>query len=171
VRYYDDLLLLVVKEWAKMQLQSETSRGADYFKSIVEIGKTLKVSAPVKLSQSDSYLFEIKGFDKRWDMCLTSGGPGSPGQSRQGTWRGRAIGASLNRATGDGSKPSEQWCALERRSLAWFQVPCAKQWLTVGGHPADSVWKSIFACATWRLLEAQKASHHEQATSKRCAAE
>src|SRR5271166_743938 len=54
-----------------MQLQPETLRGADYFKSIVESGNTLKVSAPVKLSQSDSYLFEIKGFDRRWDMCLT----------------------------------------------------------------------------------------------------
>ena len=54
-----------------MQVPSETSRGADYFKDIIESGKTLKVSGPVKLSQSNSYLFEITGFGKRWDICLT----------------------------------------------------------------------------------------------------
>jgi hypothetical protein len=30
-------------------------------------------------------------------------------------------------------RPSWQWCVLQHWSVAWFQVPCAKQWLTVGG--------------------------------------
>ena len=34
-----------------------------------------------------------------------------------------------------------------------------KLWLTVGDNSTDSVWKSIFDCAAWPLLAAQKASN------------
>lgn len=54
------------------------------------------------------------------------------GAKRKGTWLHGAILAFFGRATGNGSKPFKQWCALQHRSLAWFQVPCAKQWLTAG---------------------------------------
>ncbi|HZD32145.1 MAG TPA: hypothetical protein VE779_10845, partial [Candidatus Angelobacter sp.] len=35
-RLHDDLTLSFVKEYAKMQLPSETSKGADYLKNIIE---------------------------------------------------------------------------------------------------------------------------------------
>jgi len=53
-------------------------------------------------------------------------------------------------ATEVGRYGSGVW--LERRSLAWSQVPCAEQWSTVWGNPTDSVWKSIFDGAAWPLL-------------------
>jgi hypothetical protein len=54
------------------------------------------------------------------------------GAKRKGTWLDGAMLAFFGRATRNGSKPLWQWCALQHRSLAWFQVPCAKQWLTAG---------------------------------------
>jgi len=65
-----------------------------------------------------------------WE-CLTSGRPVRlTGQSRKELFVISA--SSWNEATGSGSKPSWQWCVFQRRSLAWFQAPCTKQWLTVG---------------------------------------
>jgi hypothetical protein len=54
------------------------------------------------------------------------------GAKRKGTWLDGAILACFRRATGNGSRPLKQWCALQHRSRVWFQVPCAKQWLTAG---------------------------------------
>src|SRR5258706_2004000 len=54
------------------------------------------------------------------------------GAKRVGTWLDGAILAFFGRATRNGSKPFRQWCGLQHRSLAWFQVPCAKQWVTAG---------------------------------------
>src|SRR5258707_11600867 len=39
------------------------------------------------------------------------------------------------------------------------------------GHPADSVWKSIFPRATWPLLVAQKASDDGHSTGRPAAVE
>ena len=62
-----------------------------------------------------------------------AGGPAGGRAKRKGTWLDGAILAFFGGATGNGSTPFKQWCALQHRLLAWFQVPCAKQWLTAGG--------------------------------------
>lgn len=54
-----------------MQTPSETSRGIDYLKNIVESGTTLRMSEPRYLGQG-SFLIEVTGFGKRWTMGLTT---------------------------------------------------------------------------------------------------
>jgi hypothetical protein len=55
-----------------MQAPSETSRGIEYLRNIVESGKILKMSEPRYLGQGSSHLIEITGFGKRWTMGLTT---------------------------------------------------------------------------------------------------
>jgi hypothetical protein len=54
-----------------MQLSAETSRGIEYLKGIVESGRTLRLSDPVRLNESNAYVLAIVGFGKQWDICLT----------------------------------------------------------------------------------------------------
>src|ERR1039458_6884656 len=55
-----------------MHAPSETSRGIEYLRGIVESGKTLKMSEPRYLGQGSSHLIEITAFGKRWTMGLTT---------------------------------------------------------------------------------------------------
>jgi hypothetical protein len=66
-------------------------------------------------------------------VSLTSWGPGCwPGQSGKELVSTQGCLHSSAERQRNGSRPPEQWCASQHRSLAWFQVPCAKQWLTAG---------------------------------------
>ncbi len=60
-------------------------------------------------------------------------------------------------ATEVGRYGSGVW--FERRSLAWFQVPCAEQWLTVGETQLIPFGRVSSIAAAWPLLAAQKASN------------
>src|SRR5215510_12654416 len=89
--------------------------------------------------------------------CLTSGRPVRvTGQSRKEPTVIRVVLTSWDEATGNGSKPSWQWW-FQPRSLAWFQVPCAKQWLQLGNQliPFGRVSPP---CTAWPLPDAEEGS-------------
>lgn len=54
-----------------MQLPEETSRAAEYLRGIFESGKTLKLSAPNRVTGGNSYVFVVKAYGKESCFCLT----------------------------------------------------------------------------------------------------
>jgi hypothetical protein len=72
----------------------------------------------------------------------------------------------LRESGGDGSRPSFQWCVLERRSLAWFQVPCAEQWLTVGATQLIPFGRVSSIAQLGRCLQLRKRATNEDAKGR-----
>jgi len=60
--------------------------------------------------------------------------------------------------TGNGSKPFWQWCVVTTPINSVAPSSMRRAVVNSWGNPTDSVWKSIFDCAPWPLLAAQKAS-------------
>jgi hypothetical protein len=54
-----------------MNVPSETTRGIEYLKNIVESGKVLKLTEPRRLDSFYWYLIEITAYEKRWSMGLS----------------------------------------------------------------------------------------------------
>jgi hypothetical protein len=54
-----------------MQLSEETSRAAEYIRGIFESGKTLKLSAPNRVTGGNSYVFVVTAYGKESCFCLT----------------------------------------------------------------------------------------------------
>jgi hypothetical protein len=54
-----------------MQVPLDSLEGAEYFKNIIESSRTLKLGNIRPLNQGDSYLFEIAGYGKSFDVFLT----------------------------------------------------------------------------------------------------
>ena len=54
-------------------LSEETSRGIEYLRDIFQSGKTLRLRDPQILREglAEYSYFEVSGFSKKWDMCLT----------------------------------------------------------------------------------------------------
>ncbi|WP_263353322.1 toll/interleukin-1 receptor domain-containing protein [Acidicapsa acidisoli] len=53
------------------QTDEEFARGVDYLRNIIESGKTLKMPDPRRLMTGTTYLIEVTGFTKNWNMGLT----------------------------------------------------------------------------------------------------
>jgi hypothetical protein len=51
---------------------------------------------------------------------------------------------------------------LERRSLAWFQVPCAEQWLTVGATQLIPFGRVSSIAQLGRCLQLRKRASSEK---------
>jgi serine/threonine protein kinase len=54
-----------------MAESTETTRGLEYLKNIIESGKILKLSEARAINQGFSYLFTVTGFTKSWDFSLS----------------------------------------------------------------------------------------------------
>lgn len=54
-----------------MAESSETTRGLEYLKNIVESGKILKLGEARAINQGFAYLFSVTGFTKSWDFSLS----------------------------------------------------------------------------------------------------
>jgi hypothetical protein len=52
-------------------LSEETSRAAEYLRGIFESGKTLKLSAPQRVTGGNSYVFVVTAYGKESSFCLT----------------------------------------------------------------------------------------------------
>ena len=100
-------------------------------------------------------------------VCLTSRGPG--------LWSGQSgkelvsVGPFLHpeteqQATEVGRSGSGVW--LEHRSLAWSQVPCAKQWLTVGPAQLIPFGRVSSMAQLGRCLQLRKRATSEKDTER-----
>ena len=54
-----------------MQQSSETSRGIEYFRDIIQSGKVLRLFEVRSINQGYSYLMIVKAFDKEWYFSLS----------------------------------------------------------------------------------------------------
>ena len=54
-----------------MELSTETTRGIEYLKGIIESGKLLRLGDPRPVNQGSSFYLQVKGLGKEWDFSLS----------------------------------------------------------------------------------------------------
>src|ERR1700683_2984305 len=91
--------------------------------------------------------------------CLTSVAPGRwSGQSGKELALADPFLHPERERTGNWSKPFWQWCVVTTPITSVALSSMRRALVNSWGNPTDSFWKSIFDCASWPLLAAQKAS-------------
>jgi hypothetical protein len=98
---------------------------------------------------------------------LNSGGPGlRSGQSGKELVLAKAFlhPETERQATEVGRYGSGVW--FERRSIAWFQVPCAEQWLTVGETQLIPFGRVSSIAQLGRCLQLRKRATSEKDTGR-----
>src|ERR1700680_2648148 len=77
----------------------------------------------------------------------------------------RCLHPEMKRQVTEVSRPGSG--VFQRRSLAWFQVPCAKQWLTVGVEPSLIPFGRVSSHAQLgRYLKLRKDDSEQQEAAK-----